>query len=162
MDFKGFLMHPLVLTGAAGAVGYYIGPKYHKESGRLYGVIAGAGLGYLLSRWLAPKLASQPPAQLPQAQQEEEEENIFGDYIDIDAYDDVRPLRAPQAPPAAFRQPPPQQAAPPPPAVDDLSDLSEGWGNGLGSFSGALGGGTSDRELDEIMRVAEAKQRRGN
>jgi len=167
MDFKALLTNPLILAGLAGGAGYYFGPKYHKEKGRLYGTIAGAGLGYLVAKyWLAPKVA--PPAQLPeQAQQSIDQQvgEILGDYVDIDAYDDVRaaPPQRPQAPRAAQQQPMSQQQArrapqAPPPGVDDLSDLQEGWGNG-GSFSGGLGNGTSDRELDELFEIA---RRRGN
>jgi len=175
MDIKGILTHPLFLAGLAGGAGYYFGPRFNKENGRLIGTGVGVLGGYLASRLLAPKVAAAP-AQLPaqgggatQSQTSAEEE-VLSDYVDIDAYGDEpwntqpapRPAPRPQQAPQAQARQAGAQAASRTPVIDDLSDLSEGWGESLGTFSGALGGGTSDRELDDMIAAAEAAQKRGN
>lgn len=169
MDVKTLLTNPLV-TGAAGGIGgYFVGKKYIKKNGGIYGALGGALAGYVVGRLVAPKRPTQTglPAAAARSVSGNPELGEYGDFVE---FDDVQPVTMPGA--SAYHSP--SQAAqvardaaeavqpPPPDAVESTADLSEGWNGDMGSMSGGLGEGASDDELDELIAQAQPGYGRSN
>jgi hypothetical protein len=139
------LLSPYVLIPAAG--GFFIGPKYVKEHGKVLGALGGVAAGLLLQHFMAPKAVA--PAPVPQQQlppQPMEAQAGFDDYVDLDDNDEPASVNVPmpRGPGVRSNRVMPQAGK---------LEADSGWDN-----NGGWGAAADDAEIDDLLRQAK----RGN
>jgi len=168
VDIKGLVTNKWTLAAAGAGGGYFVGKKYVKTNGGIYGALGGALAGYIAGRLLEPKRQlteleyRAAAAQVAANPQTVLQGDGLDDYVDVDEWDEpvatVPPGASTYAQRVAQVEHDAAAAVRSPPRGDpaNLDDLNSDWNAG-----GSLGGGLGADLDDQTLSALEEESRRG-